>query len=77
MVATRKVMMKSKSHENREPGVPSSRLLIAGLVAAIIANVCVIALLVDAGSPAFAGNLAAIVVCAGAIWIVRHRELFR
>lgn len=76
MVATRKVMMKSKSHENREPGVPSSRL-IAGLVAAIIANVCVIALLVDAGSPAFAGNLAAIVVCAGAIWIVRHRELFR
>lgn len=58
----------------------SPRLLILGLVLAIVGNVALVAASFTDGplrDIVPAGNLAAIVICTGAIWIVRNRERLR
>lgn len=57
--------------------IVSLRLLVAGLVCAIVANVLVIWLLIDMGSFAFAGNVATIFICIGAIYLIRIRRNMR
>ena len=50
------------------------RLLIAGLAVAIVANALIIGMAIDGQLTVFpAGNAAAIVICAGAIWLIRAR----
>lgn len=57
--------------------IVSLRLLVAGLVSAIVANVLVIWLLIDMGSFAFAGNVVTIFICIGAIYLIRIRRNMR
>lgn len=66
------VMMESERDNDRVPGVPSPRMMVAGLVMAMAANVLV---MVKFGFNA--GNLAAVLVCGMVVWLIRHRELFR
>ena len=50
------------------------RLLIAGLAFAIIANCFILWMAIDGQLTVLpAGNAAAIVICAGAIWLIRAR----
>lgn len=51
-----------------------ARLLTAGLVSAIVANVALITYLASEGYAFFAGNVVAIVICAVALVIVRARR---
>jgi len=51
------------------------RQLIAGLIFAIVANVAVISLMVSRGAAFFAGNVVAILVCAGAIGLVAKKPV--